>query len=52
MSKKFFSMIFESCRLLRAISHRVLNLKSVKNLKLAKKKSPSSWQLITFGWLI
>jgi hypothetical protein len=28
------------------------NLKSVENLKLAKQKSPSRWQLITFGWPI
>jgi hypothetical protein len=34
------------------VSHRILNLKSVKNLKLAKQKSPSSEQLIIFGWLI
>ncbi len=26
------------------------NFKSVKNLKLTKQKSPSTWQLITFGW--
>jgi hypothetical protein len=38
--------------LLRAISHRDLNLKSPNNLKLVKQKSPSRPQLITFGWLI
>jgi hypothetical protein len=25
------------------VSHRILNLKSVKSLKLAKQKSPSRW---------
>jgi hypothetical protein len=34
------------------VSHRILNLKSIKNLKLAKQKSLSRWQLINFGWLI
>jgi hypothetical protein len=35
--------------ILYPVSHRVLYLKSVKNLKLAKQKSPSREQLITFG---
>ncbi len=34
------------------VSHRILYLKSIKNLKLAKQKSLSRWQLINFGWLI
>jgi hypothetical protein len=34
------------------VSHRFLNLKYIKNLKLAKQKSLSRWQLINFGWLI
>jgi hypothetical protein len=34
------------------LSHQILNLKSVKNFKLAKQKSSSTWQLITSGWLI
>jgi hypothetical protein len=37
---------------LELISHRFLNLKSVKNLKIVKQKSPSTWQLIIFGWPI
>jgi hypothetical protein len=31
---------------------RFFHLKSVKNLKVAKQKSPIRWQLNTFGWLI
>ncbi len=45
-----------NCQYLKKFNSQFLtefsNLKSVKNLKLAKEKSPSRWQLITFGfWL-
>jgi hypothetical protein len=42
----------QSHKKLLKLSHRVLNKKSVKKLKLSKQKPPTRWQLFTFGCLI
>jgi hypothetical protein len=46
-----FNLILMTFRT-QPICYRILNLKSFKNLKLAKQKSPNRWHLFNFGWLI